>query len=208
MSFKLIDTSPVRHKISILRSAATTTKVFRELAGELAQILCYEALRDAPLKLYEVTSPICATTGYALDENDYVFLPILRAGLGLVDGLLKFMPNARLGHIGLYRDEATLKPVKYYYKVPSEIENKHVFILDPMLATAGSALAAIEILREQGVKQISMICLFAAPEGVKKLEEQYPDVTVYAASLDERLNENGYIVPGCGDAGDRLWGTK
>ncbi|MDR2359870.1 MAG: uracil phosphoribosyltransferase [Oscillospiraceae bacterium] len=208
MSLNLIDTSPVRHKISILRDVRTNTKEFRELAGELAQILCYEALRDAPLKRYEVTSPICAADGYLLDENDYVFLPILRAGLGLVDGLLKFMPNARLGHIGLYRDETTLKPVKYYYKTPADISNKHVFILDPMLATAGSALAAIEILREQGVQQLSMICLFAAPEGVRKLEENYPDVTIYAASLDERLNENGYIVPGCGDAGDRLWGTK
>jgi uracil phosphoribosyltransferase len=208
MSLKLINNSPVKHKISILRDKNTGTKEFREIAGELAQILCYEALKNAPLTVGTVSSPVSETESYRIDENDYVFLPILRAGLGLVDGLLNFLPNAKLGHIGLYRDETTLKPVKYYFKAPKDIEKKTVFILDPMLATGGSALAAIEVLRELGVEKINMICLFAAPEGVAAIEAQYPDVAIYAATLDDHLNEHGYIVPGCGDAGDRLFGTK
>jgi len=208
MSLHLINNSPVRHKISILRNKNTGTKEFREIASELAHILTYEAFKDAPLEIGSVETPLIETTSYTINESDFVFLPILRAGLGLVDGLLKFMPNAKIGHIGLYRDEQTLNPVQYYYKVPKEIENKTVFILDPMLATAGSAIATIEILKSQGVKSINIICLFAAPEGIAKLGELYPDVEIYAASLDDHLNEHGYIVPGCGDAGDRLFGTK
>ncbi|MDR2501826.1 MAG: uracil phosphoribosyltransferase [Oscillospiraceae bacterium] len=204
----LITNTPVKHKISILRDKRTGTKEFREIAGELAYILCYEAFRNAPCAHGSVESPMGLTASYTIDENEYVFLPILRAGLGLVDGLLSFLPNAKLGHIGLYRDEETLQHVKDYYKVPRDIERKTVFILDPMLATGGSALAAIEILKEQGVKDINMICLFAAPEGVSAIESAYPDVDIYAAALDERLNDSGYIVPGVGDAGDRLYGTK
>jgi len=208
MSFHLISNTPTKHKISKLRDKRTGTKEFREIASELATILCYEAFKDEPFVEGTVESPMGVTKSYTIDENGYVFLPILRAGLGLVDGLLTILPNAKIGHIGLYRNEETLQPVKYYYKVPKGIENKTVFILDPMLATGGSALAAIDILREQGVQNIKMICLFAAPEGVKAILDKYPDVDIFCASLDEYLNDIGYIVPGVGDAGDRLYGTK
>ena len=198
----------VKHKISILRSEKTSTKEFRELVTEIAMLLCYEALSDAKLDEVKVKTPIMETNGYKVDENNYAFVPILRAGMGMVDGVLKLMPTAKIGHIGLYRNEETLEPVKYYCKLPDNIENKEVFLLDPMLATGGSGSAAIEMLKKDGVKKIKFLSIIAAPEGIKKIEEDHPDVQIYCASLDEKLNDVGYIMPGLGDAGDRIYGTK
>ena len=198
----------IEHKISILRSKTTSTKEFRELISEIATILCLEALKDAPLKEIEVETPITKTKGHIIDENAYAFVPILRAGLGMVDGVLTLMPNAKIGHIGLYRNEETLEPVEYYCKLPKHIENKTVIVLDPMLATGGSGSAAITMLKKRGVKKIKFLCVIAAPVGIKKIQEDHPDVTIYVARLDEKLNDVGYIVPGLGDAGDRIFGTK
>lgn len=198
----------IEHKISILRSKTTSTKEFRELISEIATILCLEALKDAPLKEIEVETPITKTKGHIIDENNYAFVPILRAGLGMVDGVLTLMPNAKIGHIGLYRNEETLEPVEYYCKLPKHIENKTVIVLDPMLATGGSGSAAITMLKKRGVKKIKFLCVIAAPVGIKKIQEDHPDVTIYVAKLDEKLNDVGYIVPGLGDAGDRIFGTK
>ncbi|MGN1352875.1 MAG: uracil phosphoribosyltransferase [Bacilli bacterium] len=198
----------IEHKISILRSKTTSTKEFRELISEIATILCLEALKDAPLKEIEVETPIAKTKGHIIDENAYAFVPILRAGLGMVDGVLTLMPNAKIGHIGLYRNEETLEPVEYYCKLPKHIEDKTVIVLDPMLATGGSGSAAITMLKKRGVKKIKFLCVIAAPVGIKKIQEDHPDVTIYVAKLDEKLNDVGYIVPGLGDAGDRIFGTK
>lgn len=198
----------IEHKISILRSKTTSTKEFRELISEIATILCLEALKDAPLKEIEVETPITKTKGHIIDENAYAFVPILRAGLGMVDGVLTLMPNAKIGHIGLYRNEETLEPVEYYCKLPKHIEDKTVIVLDPMLATGGSGSAAITMLKKRGVKKIKFLCVIAAPVGIKKIQEDHPDVTIYVARLDEKLNDVGYIVPGLGDAGDRIFGTK
>lgn len=198
----------IEHKISILRSKTTSTKEFRELISEIATILCLEALKDSPLKEIEVETPITKTKGHIIDENAYAFVPILRAGLGMVDGVLTLMPNAKIGHIGLYRNEETLEPVEYYCKLPKHIEDKTVIILDPMLATGGSGSAAITMLKKRGVKKIKFLCVIAAPVGIKKIQEDHPDVTIYVAKLDEKLNDVGYIVPGLGDAGDRIFGTK
>ena len=198
----------IEHKISILRSKTTSTKEFRELISEIATILCLEALKDAPLKEIEVETPITKTKGHIIDENAYAFVPILRAGLGMVDGVLTLMPNAKIGHIGLYRNEETLEPVEYYCKLPKHIEDKTVIVLDPMLATGGSGSAAITMLKKRGVKTIKFLCVIAAPVGIKKIQEDHPDVTIYVAKLDEKLNDVGYIVPGLGDAGDRIFGTK
>ena len=198
----------IEHKISILRSKMTSTKEFRELISEIATILCLEALKDAPLKEIEVETPITKTKGHIIDENNYAFVPILRAGLGMVDGVLTLMPNAKIGHIGLYRNEETLEPVEYYCKLPKHIEDKTVIVLDPMLATGGSGSAAITMLKKRGVKKIKFLCVIAAPVGIKKIQEDHPDVTIYVAKLDEKLNDIGYIVPGLGDAGDRIFGTK
>ena len=198
----------IEHKISILRSKTTSTKEFRELISEIASILCLEALKDAPLKEIEVETPITKTKGHIIDENNYAFVPILRAGLGMVDGVLTLMPNAKIGHIGLYRNEETLEPVEYYCKLPKHIEDKTVIVLDPMLATGGSGSAAITMLKKRGVKKIKFLCVIAAPVGIKKIQEDHPDVTIYVAKLDEKLNDVGYIVPGLGDAGDRIFGTK
>lgn len=198
----------IEHKISILRSKTTSTKEFRELISEIATILCLEALKDAPLKEIEVETPITKTKGHIIDENAYAFVPILRAGLGMVDGVLTLMPNAKIGHIGLYRNEETLEPVEYYCKLPKHIEDKTVIVLDPMLATGGSGSAAITMLKKRGVKKIKFLCVIAAPVGIKKIQEDHPDVTIYVAKLDEKLNDIGYIVPGLGDAGDRIFGTK
>ena len=186
----------------------TSTKEFRELISEIATILCLEALKDAPLKEIEVETPITKTKGHIIDENNYAFVPILRAGLGMVDGVLTLMPNAKIGHIGLYRNEETLEPVEYYCKLPKHIENKTVIVLDPMLATGGSGSAAITMLKKRGVKKIKFLCVIAAPVGIKKIQEDHPDVSIYVAKLDEKLNDVGYIVPGLGDAGDRIFGTK
>ena len=198
----------VKHKISILRNEKTSTKEFRELIGEIAMLLCYEALSDAKLEEIEVKTPITMTQGNKVNENNYAFVPILRAGMGMVDGVLKLMPNAKIGHIGLYRNEETLEPVKYYCKLPANIEQKEVFLLDPMLATGGSGSAAISMLKKDGVKKIKFLSIIAAPEGIEKIKENHPDVQIYCAALDEKLNDVGYITPGLGDAGDRIYGTK
>ena len=198
----------IEHKISILRNEKTSTKEFRELIGEIATILCLEALKDAPLKEIVVKTPITETKGYVIDENNYAFVPILRAGLGMVDGVLTLMPNAKIGHIGLYRNEETLEPVEYYCKLPKQIDKKTVIVLDPMLATGGSGSAAITMLKKRGVKHIKFLCVIAAPRGIEKIQEDHPDVEIFVAKLDSHLNESGYIVPGLGDAGDRIFGTK
>lgn len=198
----------VSHKLTILRNKETGTKEFREIIGEISSILCYEAMEDAQLEDIKVETPICTMTGKKLNEDKYAFVPILRAGTGMLDGLIHTMPNAKIGHIGMYRNEETLKPVKYYYKTPSDIENREVIILDPMLATGGSGIDAITMLKESGAKKIKFLCIIAAPEGIEKMQKIHPDVEIYCATIDEKLNENGYIVPGLGDAGDRIFGTK
>lgn len=198
----------IQHKLSIIRNQKTGTKEFREIIGEIATFLCYEAMADAILEEIEIETPIGKTKAKKLDENQYAFVPILRAGTGMLDGLLKAMPNAKIGHVGLYRDEETLKPVRYYYKMPKDIANREVIVLDPMLATGGSATDTITMLKEDGVEKIKFLCILAAPEGIQKLQEVHPDVQIYTASIDEKLNEVGYIVPGLGDAGDRIFGTK
>lgn len=196
------------HKLSILRDKNTGTKEFREIAGEIATIMCYEATKDAILKEVDVETPITKTTVKRLDENQYAFVPILRAGLSMVDGVLNMIPNAKIGHIGLYRNEETLEPVPYYFKVPKDIEKREVILLDPMLATGGSAVDAIAQIKKSGVTKIKFLAIIAAPEGLERVEREHPDVQVYCATVDNHLNENGYIVPGLGDAGDRIFGTK
>lgn len=198
----------VKHKISILRNEKTSTKEFRELISELAMLLCYEALKESPLEEYPVKTPIEETTGYKVNEKNYAFVPILRAGMGMVDGVLKLMPNAKIGHIGLYRNEETLEPVEYFCKLPHHIEDKEVILLDPMLATGGSGSAAITLLKKHGVKKIKFLCIIAVPEGLERIKEDHPDVQIYCAQQDNHLNDIGYICPGLGDAGDRIYGTK
>lgn len=198
----------IQHKISILRSTETGTKVFRELAEEIAMLLCYEALRDAKLEEREIETPMGKTTGTFLNEDQYTFIPILRAGLGMSNGITQIVPNAKIGVIGLYRNEETLEPVRYYYKVPKDIKDREVILVDPMLATGGSACDAIKMIKEDGVKKIKFLCLIAAPEGIERLQKEYPEVDIYCGHIDECLNEIGYIVPGLGDAGDRIFGIK
>ncbi len=198
----------LEHKLAILRDKKTGTKEFRELISEITLFLCYEAMKDAKTHVVEVETPLVKTKALMIDENNYVFAPIIRAGTGMIDGIVKMIPNAKIGHIGLYRDEETAKPVRYYYKMPAGIENKEVIIIDPMLATGGSGMDAITLLKEDGVKKIKFLSIIAAPEGLKRLTEAHPDVQVYCAAIDERLNEVNYIVPGLGDAGDRIFGTK
>ncbi len=198
----------LEHKLAILRDKKTGTKEFRELISEITLFLCYEAMKDAKTHEVEVETPLVKTKALMIDENNYVFAPIIRAGTGMIDGIVKMIPNAKIGHIGLYRDEETAKPVRYYYKMPAGIENKEVIIIDPMLATGGSGMDAITLLKEDGVKKIKFLSIIAAPEGLKRLTEAHPDVQVYCAAIDERLNEVNYIVPGLGDAGDRIFGTK
>ena len=198
----------VSRKLTILRDKRTGTKEFRELIGELSTILCYEAMKDATLEDKEIETPICKMNGKKLNEDNYAFIPILRAGTGMLDGLINVMPNAKIGHIGMYRNEETLKPVKYYYKTPKDLSKREVIVLDPMLATGGSGIDAITMLKEDGAKKLKFLCIIAAPEGIKKMQEAHPDVDIYCAAVDEKLNEIGYIVPGLGDAGDRIFGTK
>ncbi len=204
----VLSNSLIKHKLAILRDKRTGTKEFREIIGEIASLLCYKALENAELQKTEIETPICKTEVEKLDENKYVFVPILRAGTGMLDGLIKVIPNAKIGHIGLYRNEKTLKPVKYYYKMPSNIQDREVIVLDPMLATGGSAIDAISMLKEDGAKKIKFLSIISAPEGIKKLSEVHPDVQLYTACIDKSLNDVGYIVPGLGDAGDRIFGTK
>ena len=208
MNINVLDNPIIEHKLSIIRNKNTGTKEFRELITEIAIFLCYEAMKDAKLKEVEIETPLCKTNARVLEEDNYAFVPILRAGTGMLDGLLQVIPNAKIGHIGLYRNEETLEPVKYYYKMPKDISNREVLILDPMLATGGSAADTIKCLKEDGVKKIKFLSIISAPEGIKKLNEEYPDVELYTAAIDEKLNEHGYILPGLGDAGDRIFGTK
>ena len=198
----------ISHKLAILRDKRTGTKEFREIISELSSFLCYEALRDAETYDVELETPMAKTQGQMLNEDNYAFVPILRAGTGMLDGLIKVMPNAKIGHIGLYRNEETLEPVEYYYKVPKGIENREVIVLDPMLATGGSGIDAINSLKKSGAKKIKFLCIIAAPEGIKRIQEVHPDVQIYCTAVDDHLNEIGYIVPGLGDAGDRIFGTK
>ncbi len=198
----------ITHKLTILRDEKTKTKEFREIIGEIASILCYEAMSDEPLKTKEIKTPIQNMKAKKLDTEKYIFVPILRAGLGMAEGIIKIMPTAKFGHIGMYRDEETFIPVNYFYKMPPSVEDKTVFLIDPMLATGGSAIDAIDLLKEKGIKKIKFLCIIAAPDGIKALEEKHPDIDLYCAKIDEKLNENKYIVPGLGDAGDRIFGTK
>lgn len=198
----------VEHKLAILRDEKTGTKEFRELISEIASLLCYEAMREVDLNEVTIKTPIEEMKTKKLDEDRYAFVPILRAGMGMLDGVIRMVPNAKIGHIGMYRDEETFEPVNYFFKVPKEIEKREVFLLDPMLATGGSALDAINLLKEKGVKKINFLCIIAAPEGLKKVESLHPDVKIYCAHIDRELNKNKYICPGLGDAGDRIFGTK
>lgn len=198
----------VHHKLAILRDVNTGSKQFRELIAEITELLCYESMRDLPLREVEIQTPICATKAKMIAGRKLAFVPILRAGLGMVEGALELLPSAKVGHIGLYRDKHTLEPVEYYCKLPADIEERDVVVLDPMLATGGSAIDAIRQIKERHPRSIKFMCIIAAPEGLKALTEAHPDVQVYCAGLDESLNENCYIVPGLGDAGDRIFGTK
>lgn len=198
----------IQHKTALIRKKETSTKDFRELVKEIAMLMAYEATRDLPLKEVDIETPIYKTKMKMLDGEDIAIVPILRAGLGMVDGMLALVPNAKVGHIGLFRDPETHKPVEYYCKLPNDIEKRQVFVVDPMLATGGSASAAIDFIKERGVKDIIFMCLIAAPEGIEVLKNAHPDVDIFIAAKDERLNENAYIVPGLGDAGDRIFGTK
>ena len=195
------------HKLTILRDKNTSTKDFRELVSEVGMLLTYEATRDLPLTEREVETPICKTIAPTLMGKKFAVVPILRAGLGLVDGVLRMVPSARVGHIGLYRDEETLEPVKYFCKMPKDIAQRDVLIVDPMLATGGSAAAAIGFMKDFGCKRIKLMVLLAAPEGVQRIQTEHPDVPIYCGAVDDRLNKRGYIVPGLGDAGDRIFGT-
>ncbi len=198
----------IQHKIGWLRKTDTGSRDFREMVGEIAMLLCYEATRNLELEDVEIETPICTTTVKALKGKKLAVVPILRAGLGMVDGMLAMIPAAKVGHIGLYRDPETLEPVEYYCKLPEDCSEREVFVVDPMLATGGSAVAAIKMLKDKGVLNIHFLCIIAAPEGVEAMKEDHPDVDVYIGSLDEGLNSHGYIVPGLGDAGDRIFGTK
>jgi uracil phosphoribosyltransferase len=198
----------IQHKVTLLRDKRTSSKQFRELIQEITELMVYEATRDLPICDVEVETPLTKTVGRKIAGRKLAFVPILRAGLGMVDGAVELVPSARVGHIGLYRDEKTLKPVEYYCKLPGDIHEREVIVLDPMLATGGSAVDAIGQIKKRGPKNIKFMCIIAAPEGLKVLQESHPDVQIYCASLDECLNEHGYIVPGLGDAGDRIFGTK
>ena len=198
----------IQHKVSMMRKVQTTTKEFKELAKEVVMLMGYEATRDLPLEEVESETPICKTRQNMLKGEDIAIVPILRAGLGFVDGMLALYPNAKVGHIGLYRDPRTHLPVEYYCKLPSDIDKRTIFVVDPMLATGGSAIDAINSIKQRGGKDIRFMCLIAAPEGIEALQKAHPDVDIYIAQEDECLNENAYIVPGLGDAGDRLFGTK
>ena len=204
----VLDHPLIQHKLAILRSKDTPVKEFRELVGEIAGLMCYEATRKLPLKEVEVETPVATAKCRMLSGKKLAIVPVLRAGLGMVDQMVALIPSAKIGHIGLYRDPEIHKPVEYYCKLPEDIANRQVFVVDPMLATGGSAVAAIDFLKKHGCKNIIMMNIIAAPEGVKAVQEAHPDVELYLAAMDERLNEHAYIVPGLGDAGDRIFGTK
>lgn len=206
--FQVISHPLIQHKLSILRRTSTPTKSFRELVDEIAMLMGYEVSRDLPLEDVVIETPVAKTVQKQLAGKKLAIVPILRAGIGMVDGLVSLMPAAKVGHIGMYRNEETLEPVEYLVKLPEDIDQRQILLVDPMLATGGSAILAVDSLKKRGANNIKFVCLVAAPEGVKKLQEAHPDIDIYTAALDERLNENGYIVPGLGDAGDRLFGTK
>ncbi len=197
----------IQHKLTYIRDRRTGTKEFRELVDEVATLMAYEITRDLPLEEVEVETPVAVAKSRVISGKKLGIIPILRAGLGMVDGILKLIPAAKVGHIGLYRDETTLQPVVYYVKLPPDIAERELIVIDPMLATGGSAAAALRLLREKGARNVKLMCLIAAPEGIAKIQQEHPDVNIYVAAVDERLNEHGYIVPGLGDAGDRLYGT-
>jgi uracil phosphoribosyltransferase len=198
----------IQHKLSILRNKDTCVKEFRELVGEIAMLMCFEATRDLPLEEVEIETPVAMAKCHQIAGKKLAIVPILRAGLGMVDGMVTLMPNVKVGHVGLYRDPETLEPVKYYFKMPPDIAERDVIIVDPMLATGGSAAAAAEFLKQVGVKHIKLMSIIGAPEGVKRMQAEHPDVDIFVAALDDHLNDHGYIVPGLGDAGDRIFGTK
>ena len=198
----------IEHKLAILRDKKTGTKKLRELISEISMILCYEAMSDAKLDKVEVETPIEKMQTGMLNEDNYAFVPILRAGMGMLDGVITVIPNAKIGHIGMYRDETTFEPHNFFFKVPKDIEKREVIIIDPMLATGGSAIDAIDLLKSKGVKKIKFLCIIAAPEGLKAVTEKHKDVKIFCAHIDKKLNNNKYIVPGLGDAGDRIYGTK
>ncbi|WP_405267135.1 uracil phosphoribosyltransferase [Methanobrevibacter sp.] len=198
----------ITHKLAVLRDINTGTKEFRELVSEISTILMYEAMWDAKLEKTTIETPLEKMETGMIDEDNYAIVPILRAGMGMVDGILNVFPNAKIGHIGLYRDEKTFQPVEYYYKMPEGIANREVLVIDPMLATGGSASATISKLKEDGVTKIKLLCIVAAPQGIKCIEDDHPDVKIFCAVVDRELNENAYILPGLGDAGDRIYGTK
>lgn len=204
----VMDHPLIRHKIGYIRRKDTGTKDFRQTIGEIANLICYEATRDLKTAEVEIETPICKTTVEELAGKKLAIVPILRAGLGMVDGMLQLIPAAKVGHIGLYRDPETLEPVEYYCKLPADCAQREVFVVDPMLATGGSSVAAIKMLKDKGCKNIHFMCIIAAPEGIARMQKEHPDVDIYVGALDEKLNDHGYIVPGLGDAGDRIFGTK
>ena len=198
----------IQHKLSILRDEKTSVKEFRELISEIAMLMCYEATSDLPVEEADVKTPVAVARCRRIAGKKLAVVPILRAGLGMVDGMVSMMPNVKVGHIGLFRDPQTLEPVKYYFKMPPDIQERDVIVVDPMLATGGSASAAITFLKQDGVKHIKLMSIIGAPEGVKRMQKDHPDVDIFVAALDDHLNDHGYIVPGLGDAGDRIFGTK
>ena len=207
-TFHLVDHPLIQHKLTIMRKKNTPSKDFRTLLDEISMLMGYEVTRNLPLEDVEIETPICKTVQKRISGKKLAIVPILRAGLGMVDGLLKLVPVARVGHIGLYRDETTHEPVEYYCKLPKDISDRLTIVVDPMLATGGSASDAISMIKARGAKNIILMCLVSAPEGVKMVQQKHPDVDIYSAALDEKLNENAYIVPGLGDAGDRIFGIK
>ena len=204
----ILDHPLIQHKLTQIRQKDTSTTQFRQMINEIGGLMVYEITRDLPLEQIEIETPVAKTKANVIAGKKMVVVPILRGGLGMGDGILQMIPSARIGHIGIFRDEETLQPVEYFAKFPEELDQRDIFIVDPMLATGGSAIAAINSIKQRGAKNIKLVCLVGAPEGVKAINEAHPDVTVYLASLDEKLNEKGYIVPGLGDAGDRIFGTK
>ena len=204
----VMDHPLIQHKVGIIRREEIGSKDFRQMISEIAMLMCYESTRNLKLQDVKIKTPICETTVKELAGKKLAVVPILRAGLGMVEGMLAMIPAAKVGHIGLYRDPETLEPVEYYCKLPSDCDEREVYVVDPMLATGGSCVAAIQMLKEKGVKNIHFMCIIASPEGVERLQKEHPDVDIYIAALDEKLNDHGYIVPGLGDAGDRIFGTK
>ena len=204
----VVDHPLIAHKLSMMRRTDTSTKDFRDLAEEISLLMAYEVTRDLPLHEIDIETPICKTKGYEISGRSIAVVPILRAGLGMVNGILTLVPNAKVGHIGLYRDPETHQPVEYYCKLPADATERRIIVVDPMLATGGSAIAAVQFIKDRGCKDIQLVNLIAAPEGVEAFQKAHPDVDIYVAALDEKLNEHAYIVPGLGDAGDRIFGTK